>query len=189
MLPLAHLVLSIGIAFGLEFRHPRRFTAIAILGLIGLLPDLDHFLPLYNGASLFHNTLVLGVFPLALIMLASTVEVQRDSGSSFYQRFLICVAVILMSHLLIDMITGSGIYLGFPTSVEAFSIGAAPLMEFSGVGVILVSSDLLWVAMLGLVLAGNVVQKRIYALFEGYSDAPEPGDTVGYWGASSKNAV
>jgi hypothetical protein len=187
MLPLAHLVLSIGIAFGLEFRHPKRFTAIAILGLVGMLPDLDHFLPLYNGASLFHNTLVLGVLPLALIMLASTVEVQRDTSSSFYQRFLICVAVILMSHLLIDMMAGSGVYLGFPTSVEAFSVGATPLMKYSGVGVIMVSSDLLWVAMLALVLAGNVVQKRIYALFEGYSEAPEPGVAVGYWGTA--NAV
>ncbi len=135
-----------------------------------MLPDLDHFLPLWNGASLFHNTLALGVVPLALIIISGTVETHRYEDSSKYQRFFICVAVVLVAHLLLDLLGGSGIYVGFPTSTEAFTVGATPLLKYTENGILLMTSDLLWLAMMILVISGNIIQKRIYALFEGFSE-------------------
>ncbi|MBA3045833.1 MAG: metal-dependent hydrolase [Candidatus Thermoplasmatota archaeon] len=174
MLSTVHFIVSLGIAFCLEYRHPRRYTFILALGLIGMAPDIDHILPLYQGAGIFHNTFFMAILPLTMVMLVHLVESSHEMSSSKLQRFSICVTIILVSHLFLDLIAGSGIGLRFPTSAGVFSVTPDVLLSSTNIGTLIVTTDVLWMTMLVVVMSGNLLQKKIYALFEEYAENPLP---------------
>ena len=111
MQPFVHFTISIGIAFALEVKYTRRYSMILLLGIIGVLPDMDHFLPEYNGAGLFHNLMVVSLIPLGLLLMSTLIEGTSNKGSSKFQRFFVCISVILVSHLILDSIAGTTISL------------------------------------------------------------------------------
>jgi hypothetical protein len=175
-----HLLISLGIAFCLEIRYQRKYTVILILGVIGVLPDLDHLVPLYQNAGLFHNTLFLGVLPLAMLIFSNLIETSRKIDSSTYQRFFIGVTVVLLGHLMLDLIAGNEISLGLTSSPLTFGIPSVPLVQSGIFGALFSTTDLLCVLLFAIVVSGNIVLKKVYAISEGYDvgDGAEAGRNV-----------
>ncbi|MDO9536764.1 MAG: hypothetical protein Q7J68_00405 [Thermoplasmata archaeon] len=167
MLPIAHLIISIGIAFCLEYKHPRRISIIVLLGLIGTLPDFDHFLPMYNGAKMFHNLFFLAVLPILLLFLAHFIETRRTPLSSVYQRFIMCATVVLVGHLILDAIAGNTISPGFPTSSFSFSLNSAPILTIAEIP--LANIDIMWILLAACVIFGRYAQREVYDIFEAYA--------------------
>ena len=167
MLPIVHFLISIGIGFALEIKSPRKNLNILLFGIIGTLPDLDHFLPQLGSTGIFHSTLMLGVLPLAFFMAAHMLETHFNEASSKYQRFFIGVIIVLSSHLILDLIAGRSIAYSF-AETGIFSLSSTPLLEIGGLGVIIQSTDLLWLFLGIMVLVGNLTQKKIYAFIEEY---------------------
>lgn len=166
MSPAVHFTISLLIALCLGIKTSRKAATVLLLAFIGMAPDLDHFLPTINGASLFHNTLFLGVVPLFLLIFIHLVETNKDGDTSFYQRFLIGVTVILMGHLILDLIDGNVIQLGFFANSVSLSIPDSALLENSTQGVIFSIRDLLWMALAALVLLGRMSTDKVYSLYE-----------------------
>jgi len=195
MLPLVHFVISIGIAFSLELKSSRKYALIIFLGIIGILPDIDHLLPLNQGARLFHNTIFLGALPMLLVVLSNLAETNRGMKSSAYQRFFVCVALILLSHLLLDIIDGNTITLGIFNNPVRITMPLAPLIQSNALGVLFTTRDAIWMLLIVMVLTGNVILKRIYALYEGYEDGseyapqafePVPERSSGHWPSGAR---
>ena len=167
MLPVVHFVASILIALALEINYPRKYTMILMFGVIGVLPDLDHFLPAHNGYGIFHSFLVLGILPIALLMAAFLLENNGRCVSSKYQRFFITLTVILMGHLILDLIAGGRIPLNVGADSPVFSLGTLALLESDTLGTIVGVVDIAWLALCVLVVIGNVSQKMMCAIIEG----------------------
>lgn len=167
MLPFAHFLISIGIGFTLEVKSPRKYLNILMFGIIGILPDIDHILPQLGSTGLFHNTLVLGELPLVFLIAAYMLENHFNERSSKYQRFFTSVAVILYAHLILDLIAGSSIAYTF-AGTSTFNLESLPLIEIGGLGVVMASTDMAWLALGILILGGNLVQKKLYFLIEEY---------------------
>lgn len=168
MLPTVHFIISIGIAFCLEIRHSRKSAVILLLGLIGVLPDIDHLISFSQNAGLFHNTLFLGVLPLAIVIFSNLVETSREKDSSTYQRVFIGVTAVLLGHLILDLIAGNEISLGLTSAPLLFAIPSIPLVQSDIFGTLFSTVDLLWVSLLALVIFCNIVLKKIYAISEGF---------------------
>jgi len=172
MSPAVHFLVSILMAFALELEFKRKYLVIFSLGLVGMLPDLDHLIIRTEGVGLFHNLLVLGVLPLVLLILVNNKETSQGMHSSRYQRYVIAAGIILIGHLILDAIAGNGFYLGLAASTQ---FHAVPVGLISSVryGVLLYTTDLLWATLIILVLSGNVCIKKINMLYEGF-DNEEP---------------
>lgn len=168
MLPTIHLLISLGIAFCLEIRYQRKYTVILLLGVIGVMPDMDHLFSLYQNSRLFHNTLFLGVLPLAMLIFSNLIETSRKADSSAYQRFFIGVTVVLLGHLMLDLIAGNEISLGLTSVPLTFGIPSVPLVESGIFGTLFSTTDLLCVLLFAIVVSGNIVLKKVYAISEGY---------------------
>jgi hypothetical protein len=168
MLPTIHFILSLGIAFCLEIRHPRKYTVILLLGVIGVMPDIDHIFSLSQNSGLFHNTLFLGVLPLAMLIFSNLIEASREPDSSAYQRFFICVMVVLLGHLFLDLISGNMVSLSFTSTPLTFSIPSLPLVQIGVLGTLFTTVDLLWLLLFTLVVSGNIALKKVYAISEDY---------------------
>jgi hypothetical protein len=168
MLPTMHLLISLGIAFCLEVRYQRKYSVILLLGVIGVMPDIDHLFSLYQNAGLFHNTLFLGVLPLAVLIFSNLVETNRRMDSSAYQRFFIGVTVVLLGHLMLDLIAGNEISLGLTSAPLTFGIASVPLVQSGVFGTLFSTTDLLCLLLFALVVSGNIVLKKVYAISEGY---------------------
>ena len=164
MLPTVHFIVSIGIVFCLEIKHQRKYTAILLLGVIGVMPDIDHLF----SDGLFHNTLFLGVLPLAMLIFSNLVETYRTPDSSKYQRFFIGVTMVLFGHLMLDLISSSEISLGLTSTPLMFSIPSIPLVQSGIFGTLFSTVDLLWVSLFAMVVSGNIVLKKVYAITEDY---------------------
>jgi hypothetical protein len=169
-MPIVHFIISLGIAFALEINYTRRYLLILSLGIIGILPDIDHIIPSLGGAGILHNTFFLGILPLALFMGAYMIEDNRSPDSSKLQRYMVCVTVILLGHLLLDLIAGNTVSLNIFSGSAAFSFESVPLIEISGMRPVLMSADILWVGLMFLILMGNITQKRIYEIAEGFAE-------------------
>ncbi len=167
MLPFAHFLISMGIGFALEVKSPRKYLNILLFGIIGILPDLDHFLPQLGSTGLFHNTLILGELPLAFLIAAYMLENRFNERSSKYQRFFTSVTIILYGHLILDLIAGNSIAYTL-AGISTFNLSSIPLLEIGGLGVIIGSTDMLWLFLGIIVLGGNLIQKKLYTLIEEY---------------------
>ena len=172
MLPFAHFLISLGIGFALEVKSPRKYLNILLFGIIGTLPDIDHFLPQLGSTGLFHNTLILGELPLAFLITAYMLENRFNERSSKYQRFFTSVAIILYGHLILDLIAGNSIAYTL-AGTSTFSLESLPLIEISGLGVIVGSTDMAWLLLGILILGGNIIQKKLYTLIEVYYEKDE----------------
>jgi len=179
MLPFTHFLISMGIGFSLEVKFPRKYLNILLFGIIGTLPDIDHILPQLGSTGLFHNTLILGELPLIFLIAAYMLENHFNEKSSKYQRFFICVAVILYSHLILDLIAGKSIAYSF-TGTSTFNLESLPLMEIEWLGVVIGSTDIAWLFLGILILGGNIVQKKLYCLIEEYY-AEDESEIVGQY--------
>lgn len=164
MLPFAHFLISMGIGFALEVKSPRKYLNILLFGIIGTLPDLDHFLSQLGSAGLFHNTLILGELPMVFLIAAYMLENRFNERSSKYQRFFTSVAIILYAHLILDLIAGRSIAYSF-AGTSTFNLNSIPLLEIGGLEVI-GSTDMAWLFLGILVLGGNLIQKKLYQLIE-----------------------
>ena len=167
MLPLTHFLISMGIGFALEVKSPRKYLNILLFGIIGILPDIDHFLPQLGSTGLFHNTLILGELPLAFLIAAYMLENRFNERSSTYQRFFTSVAIILYGHLILDIIAGNSIAYNLD-GISTFSLDSLPLIEIGGLGVVVGSTDMAWLFLGILILGGNLIQKKLYTLIEEY---------------------
>ncbi len=169
MQPAVHFVASIAIAFALEIKFSRKYMMILSLGVIGILPDIDHFLPWFNGAPLFHNPIFFCVIPLALILAAFMVENSRYNCSSRYQRFFIAVAVVLVGHLMLDLIAGNVIALDI-FSGSTFRLEYFSLLDIGSVGSALDINGIAWLLLGVLALMGNIAQKVMFARTEEFEE-------------------
>jgi hypothetical protein len=172
MSPVVHFIISIFIAFCLEIASSRKYTTILLLGIVGMTPDIDHFLPMVDGFRMFHNTLFMGVLPLALLIFAHLAENNKKPHSSFYQRFFIGAMIVLLGHLLLDLIAGHEIQLGLLPGSGVISIPNTALI-FSQFGVLFSAADILWIALFILVLSGNLAIAKVYSLYEGWPDSAD----------------
>ncbi len=170
MLPVVHFVVSIGIAFALEINYSRKYSMILLLGFVGLLPDIDHFFPSYNGVGIFHNLIALGVLPIVLLMVAFMMQNSTNNNSSKFQRFIIATTVVLLGHLILDLVSGGTIYLNIFSENGTFQLESFPLLESTIHGTIIGIKDIAWVTLGVFVLFGNVAQKQIYARTEGFEE-------------------
>ena len=169
MMAAVHFIISILMAFSLELKFKRKYLTIVSLGFLGMLPDLDHFIAPGQNIGLFHNLLFLGILPLLALIMANLVETSGITTSSKLQRFFIAANIILVGHLILDLIAGNTISLGLGGSMT-IGIQSMALIQTAGFGTVLTSADLLWMVLLILVLAGNIITTKIFHLFEG-SDA------------------
>ena len=167
MLPAAHILISIGIGFAMEVKFKNKYLTILTFGLLGLLPDLDHFLPPNGSVGMLHNIIILGEMALVLIIASSILEPHFTPRSSKYQRFFISFAVILYGHVCLDLIAG-GTFATNLAGTNLLHISSMPIVDMQGVGVVFSSTDIIWVALGILVLSGNLIQKKLYALIEEY---------------------
>lgn len=170
MLPVVHVVVSIGIAFALEINYSRKYSMILLLGFLGLLPDIDHFLPSYNGVGIFHNLIALGVLPIVVLMVAFMVQNSTNSNSSKFQRFIIAATVVLLGHLILDLVSGGTIYLNIFSENGTFQLESFPLLKSTILGTVIEIKDIAWLALGAVVLFGNLAQKQIYAKTEGFEE-------------------
>jgi hypothetical protein len=138
------------------------------LGVIGVMPDIDHIFSLSQNSGLFHNTLFLGVLPLAMLIFSNLIEASREPDSSAYQRFFICVMVVLLGHLFLDLISGNMVSLSFTSTPLTFSIPSLPLVQIGVLGTLFTTVDLLWLLLFTLVVSGNIALKKVYAISEDY---------------------
>ncbi len=169
MLPLTHFLISIAIGFALEIQSRKKYTLILLLGIIGILPDIDHFLPMNGSTGVFHNVIILGKIPLAILIGVYMLENHFNPNSSKYQRFFTSVTVILYGHLILDLIAGRDLALNL-SGTSLFYLNSTPILELGGIGVVFGTMDLAWLSLGLLVLAGNRVQKKLYELTEEYAD-------------------
>ena len=168
MTPTVHFIISIAIAICLNMKISRKAAMIILLGVVGTLPDIDHFLPTIQGAGLFHNTLFMGVVPLAVLIFVHLVETNRENDSSVYQRFFIGVTIILLGHLILDLISGNVLTLGLFSGTAIFSVPNTALLEVGHMGVAFSLPDILWIVLCTVVISGNIVMTKVYNLYEGW---------------------
>jgi hypothetical protein len=173
MLPTVHFIISIGIAFCLEIRHQRKYSAILLLGMIGVMPDIDHLFSISSNTGLFHNTIFLGVLPLGILIFAHLAETSREMDSSTYQRFFISATVVLLGHLMLDLIAGNKVSLGLSSTPLMFSIPTIPLVQSGIFGTLFSTVDLLWLSLFAMVVSGNIILKKVYAISEGFDIGEE----------------
>ncbi len=170
MTPIVHFVISIFIAFCLGIATSRKYTTILLLGIVGMIPDIDHFFPKVNGFGLFHNTFFMGVLPLALFMFAHLAENDKIPDSSVYQRFFLGATIVLLGHLLLDLIAGHAIQLGLFFGSGVIIIPNTALIESQNLGILFSAADLLWLCLFAMVITGNYAIAKIYGLYEGWVD-------------------
>ena len=170
MSPIVHLTISVFIAFCLGLELKRKYLAIFLLGIIGVMPDIDHFLPMIGGFSIFHNTFFMGIVPLALLIFAHIAETRKTEDSSEYQRFLIGATVVLLGHLLLDLIDGSSIQLSLLSTSVLINVPEVAIIQSQSLGILFSTSDLLWLALFVAVLLGNRVISKVYDLYEGWNE-------------------
>jgi len=165
MLPAAHILISIGIGFAMEARFRNKYLMALSFGFIGLLPDIDHFLPLNGSVGILHNIMILSIVPMAFLIVASVMEPHFTPRSSKYQRFFISSAIILYGHVSLDLIAGGTFAMNL-SGTNLLHITAVPIVELQGVGVIFGTTDIIWLALGFLILGGNLMQKKLYQLTE-----------------------
>lgn len=151
----------------MEVRFRNKYLTILIFGFLGLLPDLDHFLPPNGSVGLLHNVMILAEMALIPIIASSILEPRFTPCSSKYQRFFISFAVVLYGHVCLDLIAG-GTFATNLAGTNLLHISSAPIVEMQGVGVVFGSTDIIWMALGFLVLGGNLVQRKLYQLTEEY---------------------
>ena len=172
MLPVAHILISIGIGFAMEVKFRNKYLAILSFAFIGILPDLDHFLPPNGSVGILHNIVILGEISMALLIAAYMLEAHFTPRSSKYQRFFISFAVILYGHICLDLIAGGSFAMNLE-GTNLIHISSVPIVEIEGVGMIFGSSDIIWLFLGILVLSGNLIQKKLYNLIEVYYEEDE----------------
>ncbi len=161
MLPLVHFTVSILIALALEIRFKNKLMLILMLGVLGTLPDLDHFLPYNNGVGVFHNPIFLFALPVAFLLGAFLLENTVNKSSSKIQRLFLCVTVILLSHFLLDIASGKIVSINLSTSAQTFMLASTPMLTTQW-GTLIETKDMVWIFLVMTVVFGNLAQRIMY---------------------------
>lgn len=188
MSPLAHFTISIMIGFALEIKYSRKYMFIMALGLIGILPDIDHFFPTSNGVGLFHNLTVLFTLPLVILLVLFLMRDLSNKNVSGCQRFVISATVVFLGHILLDLNAGGAVSVSLTSNGALLQLSDAAVLQSASLGALLTLRDLTWVMLAVSVLLGNIAQKSIYLHASDLRDAEEEDGPLPFPGVGNKSA-
>lgn len=119
-----------------------------VLGVLGLAPDLDHFLALgdmllcmrgvelgvdpTDGMRWLHNGYALVIAPVLLFVATSVFEMSSGRHRSLARRGALALLAVLTGHLALDLAVGSALPLGYPFDSGTFAVSAGSIMALDG---------------------------------------------------------
>jgi hypothetical protein len=142
MQPIIHLTLSllVGAMLARGQKHPFIFTAAC--GVLGVMPDVDHFIASpAMPVSWLHSGYFLVVAPLMLLVAAFVYDHAGADGSANTQAFALAILVVLSGHLALDIAAGHALPVAFPVETGTFAASQAVLL-YAGKEPFVTASDL-----------------------------------------------
>ena len=165
MEPIWHFVVSAGMGLIIVRGWKNSLAWAALCGVIGTLPDMDHFL----SAEYAHNLFLLIVAPCLAFVVCFLIDNYRN-GMRWAPRISLLFMVILPGHLILDLSAGNAIPLLGPFSQNLYIIRQGTLLWVFGQPVLDYASALLalWA---GLTAMCSIAEARLYG-----SEAKEAND-------------
>lgn len=170
MSPFIHILLSIIAAMAMDLRFKHKAIVILMLGISGVLPDLDHLINYATAdgvqVPVFHNLYLLVFLPMCLLFASFIVENVRGGHSTTFQRLFLALLVTLSGHLVLDIIAGNTMMLHFPFDTSTFFIEENVLIESGIYGNIVGTGEAIFCFWLLAIVAVNLGQRRLYSISE-----------------------
>jgi len=118
---LFHVIVSFILALIVNVRFRRHKYLWYILSAIGIngFIDADHLIaPYFGGVNIFHNMFVFVIFPLLAYGLAFVYA--RKHAKPVLPAIFVMIFAITLSHLYLDTVSGTPIYLQYPLSTTKY---------------------------------------------------------------------
>ncbi|MFH0816559.1 MAG: metal-dependent hydrolase [Methanobacteriota archaeon] len=149
MQPIIHFTMSllVGAMLARGQRHPL-FFALAC-GILGMLPDLDHFLTSPSmPESWLHSGYFLVVAPTMLFAAAFVFDHAKPERNANAQTLALAVLAVLAGHMALDIAAGNALPMAYPVETGTF-VAARGAVIYAGSRPFLAISDVplaLWAA-------------------------------------------
>lgn len=146
---------------------------------------MDHLLPIYReeGICIVQNVWIFIILPITILSISLFYEFLIKKHGTFFTRMSILLFAVLLSHMLLDLVGGSTLYLFYPLSTTEYTLSSIFVVN-SPPYLVLSDIETALILLAFLVLSLNLAETHLFRKYDMESLPPKDRDRGfehGFW--------